>query len=57
MPTVRQDRDFRDIVREMIGDSVLQEAIDYISSNLDPDEVFDEKDLKNWAENNGYVKE
>lgn len=57
MTTVRQDRDFKSIVQDLIPDGLLQVAIDFIQRNLEPDDVFDEKELKNWAENNGYVKE
>ena len=35
-----------------IDEDVLKE---YITDNYTPDEVFDEKELADWAEENGYV--
>lgn len=49
--TVRQDSEF---VSAVIGSSLLEEAIDWIQSNMNPEDVFDEKDLATWAEENGY---
>jgi hypothetical protein len=47
------ERNFLDYV---VGQNILQESIDWISSNLDPDDVFDTDELIEWAESNGYVK-
>lgn len=33
------------------------DLIAYVSSNYGVEEVFDEKDLNKWAEDNGYVKQ
>lgn len=61
MATTRQERDFRDYINQKVettlSDDTLQESIDWIGSELDPDEVFSEKKLKEWAESNGYIKE
>lgn len=54
MATVSENRDF---VSMVIGDSLLDEAIDYIQSNLDPEDVFESSDLEYWAERNDYKKE
>jgi len=35
----------------------LDEAVDFIQSNLDPADVFTDKQLCDWAESNGYKKE
>lgn len=35
----------------------LDDAIEWIKSYLLPEDVFDPKQLKDWAEGNGYVKE
>ncbi len=35
----------------------LDEAIDYIKGNLNPQDVFDERDLREWALENGFVEE
>ena len=48
-----QDRAFIDHV---IGSTALESAIEWISSNLSPDEVFKESDLEEWAESNGWTK-
>lgn len=33
------------------------DIVDYVnSSNLEPEDLFSEDDLANWAEKNGYVK-
>jgi hypothetical protein len=52
--THRQDTEFRD---QLIKTTLLEEAIDWIGSNLAPEDVFRESDLVDWAESNGYVKE
>ena len=41
----------------IINDSVLQDSIDFISSNLDPEEIFDYETLEEWAYSNGFTKE
>jgi hypothetical protein len=61
MPTARQDSDFaeemKDSVQEIrISTAALDSAIHWISRNLDPDDVFDLKQLEDWAESNGYEK-
>jgi hypothetical protein len=35
----------------------LSEVIDWINSNLDPEQVFSVDELGVWAEANGYVRE
>lgn len=60
MPTGSQDRDFAsslgdDLLPAQLSSSALDSAIAWISKNLDPDDVFNEKDLMAWAESNGYV--
>lgn len=62
MSTVRQDMAFAelmqdDIVQPTIKESALQSAIDFIGNEFDPDDVFTDKQLSEWAERNGYVKE
>lgn len=62
MPTRKEDTSFADAMQPSIQtpkmkDSALDQAIDWISKNLNPDEVFPEKDLIEWAENNGYKKD
>ncbi len=61
MATGNQDRKFAELMTSHIDASVstnsLDEAIEWIGGNLNPDDVFSEKDLRNWAESNGYIKE
>jgi len=38
----------------VISNALLEEAIDWIKSNLNPEDVFDEKDLEFWAYENGF---
>ncbi len=54
MTTAQQDREF---IEDLIPSALLEEAIEWIGSNLNPADVFETKDLEEWAENNGYVEE
>jgi hypothetical protein len=51
--TLNQDRAF---LNDVIGDALLETSINWIASNLNPEDVFSESDLANWAEENGYVQ-
>lgn len=62
MPTGSQDKAFAEEMRDSVdevkmSDGTLNNAIYWISRNLNPDDVFSDKDLSGWAEANGYVKE
>lgn len=46
----------REIVEAAIP-SLLNDAIDWICSNLEPDDVFSDTQLDMWAKDNGYVPE
>ena len=35
----------------------LDEAIEWISRNLNPEDVFTESQLERWADISGYIKE
>ena len=35
----------------------LDEAVHWIQNNLEPEDVFSDEQLEDWAEMNGYVKE
>ena len=37
--------------------NILEKAVEWIGSNLAPEEVFSEGALENWAMENEYVKE
>ena len=53
MTSIRQDKDF---VEAVIDKYLLEASIEWIKSNLEPDEVFCKMDLESWAESNGYAK-
>lgn len=54
MTSTNQDKEFRDA---LVSTRMLEEAIDWIRSNLEPDDVFTQNSLEAWAENNGYVRD
>ena len=49
MTTAKQDRDF---ISAMVSDSLLEDSIEWIGSNMNPEDVFTEEQLRDWAENN-----
>ncbi len=57
--TTSQDRQFKEIIGKSIEVTIsmgaLDEAIEYISQNLNPQDVFSAKDLEGWALDNGYI--
>jgi hypothetical protein len=62
MPTTRQDQSFCELMQQEIDEvkiskTALDNAIEWIASELDPDDIFTSKKLEAWAESNGYVKE
>lgn len=44
--TASQDGKF---IQAVISGSLLEDSIDWVKSNLSPTDVFDEKELVNWA--------
>lgn len=54
MASVSLNQKFKD---EIITRYPLDEAIDFIASNLNPEDVFDEKILAYWATSNGFKEE
>ena len=57
MPTTGQDQRFRDEILSEVPSNLLDIAIDWISRNLEPDEVFSVSRLEKWAENEGgFIK-
>lgn len=46
--TSTQDTNF---LNSVIGNGLLESAIDWIKDNIDPQEVFGEKELLSWASN------
>ena len=47
----------RAINKQKFGNEVLDYIIDWIESNLEVEDVFDDKELEEWAESRGYIKE
>lgn len=54
MPSTKDNEKFRDSL--FIGKSLLDDALDWIRENMQPDEVFGDNELSEWAEENGFVK-
>jgi hypothetical protein len=63
MSTARQDQSFAAMINDhvevttTVSKSALEFAIEWISNEFEPDDLFTEKQLSSWAESNGYVKE
>lgn len=64
MPTGNQDKNFAEEMAASVDEttvkmssSSLDNAISWMQDNLTPDDVFTDKQLIEWAENNGFVKE
>jgi hypothetical protein len=61
MSTTKQDQEFNSDLQSqleiVVAGSALENAMQWIGSNMNPDDVFSAKDLENWAESNGYKKE
>jgi hypothetical protein len=53
IPTTRQQQEF---IRSITAASLLEDAIEWIKSHLNPEEVFGEQALAEWAEENGWKK-
>lgn len=59
MPTNGQDKNFAEEMAQQLDElkmssSTLDNAIQWMQDNLEPDDVFTEKQLKDWADRNGY---
>jgi len=52
--TSKQDAEF---LSSLNLEDILQQAVDYLSKNVDPEDVFDQVQLELWAERNGYKRE
>lgn len=62
MATTKQDSQFKDFIADNViaaslPSSTLDDVLDWIRDNLEPDDVFTEKDLDRWAESNDYKKD
>jgi len=52
--SVRQDSDF---ISEVISSTLLEQAMQFIADNFEPGDIFEEDELREWANENGYIKE
>lgn len=62
MPTSNEEKDFAEIMRDSVDEvkmssMSLTNAIDWISKKMNPEEVYSDKQLSEWAEGNGYLKQ
>ena len=50
--TYTQDIQF---IKSVVSKDLLENSIEWIASNLNPEDVFSKDDLSDWAIENGYV--
>lgn len=48
-------RENNDFVNAILPRYFLDDAIEWIQENMNPEDVFSDEKLKEWAENNGLV--
>jgi hypothetical protein len=51
--TYLQSRNFM----ENLFSGSLEKSIEWIQNNMEPEEVFNQNQLEDWAKENGYVKD
>lgn len=44
-------------MKYLIDENLLEVAVDWISNSLEPDDVFSQEKLEQWALDNGFVEE
>jgi hypothetical protein len=52
--STRQDSDF---ISEVISSTLLEQAMQFIADNFEPEDIFEEDVMREWANENGYIKE
>lgn len=58
MTSTQHDKDFiTKVIVPGIPADILGDSLTWIQKNLVPEDVFDKKELGEWAEENGYIKE
>lgn len=50
--TSKQDDDF---IKELIPKSLLEDAIEFIKSTFEAEEIYGVEYMRLWAEENGYI--
>lgn len=56
MPKVPTSMEIASFVRHTGDDDLLEKALDWISYNLNPEDVFEHDDLVEWAKENDFVR-
>jgi hypothetical protein len=57
MTTAKQDMEFLEkVVMPAFPGNFLEHTIEYIAKYFEPADVFPERELERWAEDNGYQK-
>ena len=46
----------KDFVSNLLPNYLLDDAIEWIKTNLEPEDVFSEERLSSWAIDMGYIK-
>lgn len=41
--------------KSLLGDDLLDRAVEYIKDNMHPDDIFSDEELGEWASENGFV--
>jgi hypothetical protein len=52
--TTKQDQNFKD---EVISTTLLEDAIEWIQKNMEPEDVFTDRQLRAWADANSEEQE
>jgi len=50
-------KDGKNFISSVVSDDLLSEAISWIASNLEPEDVFSEQQLSEWAIENDFSKD
>lgn len=54
----KQDRDYSEMINGTVTVSIplsiLEDSVEWIKKNMEPEDVFSEDQLSTWAKNNGY---
>jgi len=44
-------------IESKFGREFLDQILEFVRDNYEPQDIFDQKTLKTWAEDNGYIPE
>lgn len=53
---LEMNRYISDNIKIRFGSYFLEDMIDFIVSNFDPEDIYEFDKLANWAEKNGYIE-